>query len=94
MSVHIYKSMVEAVEGLRQRGFTPGLRLPKRAGSLLRVTGLSKAMTLPLSNIIASKECLTRTIPRWCTRSKRRVDSREFSWMPMAHTPIGRPAHC
>ena len=34
MSVHIYKSMVEAVEGLRQRGFTTGFTVAKEGGQL------------------------------------------------------------
>jgi hypothetical protein len=34
MSIHVYKSMVEAVEGLRQRGFTTEFTVAKEGGQL------------------------------------------------------------
>ena len=34
MAIHVYKSMVEAVEGLRQRGFTTEFTVAKEGGEL------------------------------------------------------------
>ena len=90
-----YKTMAEAVEGLRGRGFTSDFTVANEGGNVTAGDRTFKSDDLTISSsTIASKECPIRTILLSSTRSKRRMDSKDCSSMPMAPMPIGRLEHC
>ncbi len=79
MSTHVYKTMAEAVDGLRQRGFTTDFAAGKESGQITAGDWTFNSDDLTIVEHHRFEECPIRTIPRWSTRSKRRMDSREFS---------------